>query len=43
VDRAIILADADNTLWDTDAVFAGAQSWLLEAVERATGLILLRQ
>jgi putative hydrolase of the HAD superfamily len=38
MERAVILADADNTLWDTDAVFADAQSRLLEAVERATGL-----
>jgi putative hydrolase of the HAD superfamily len=38
VEQAVILADADNTLWDTDAVFAVAQSQLLEAVERASGL-----
>lgn len=36
--QAVILADADNTLWDTDAVFAEAQLRLLEAVERTTGL-----
>jgi putative hydrolase of the HAD superfamily len=38
MDQAVILADADNTLWDTDAVFADAQSQLLEAIERAAGL-----
>ena len=37
MDQAVILADADNTLWDTDAVFAGAQLQLLDAVELATG------
>jgi putative hydrolase of the HAD superfamily len=35
MDRRIILSDADNTLWDTDAVFAGAQLQILEAVETA--------
>lgn len=35
-DRATVFVDADNTLWDTDAVFAAAQLALLEAVERAT-------
>ena len=33
----IVLTDADNTLWDTDAVFAKAQLSLLTGVERATG------
>lgn len=36
--RAVILADADNTLWDTDALFATAQSQLLEAVEQIAGV-----
>lgn len=38
MDQAVILADADNTLWDTDSVFAGAQLQLLEAVEHVIGL-----
>jgi putative hydrolase of the HAD superfamily len=38
VGQAVILTDADNTLWDTDAVFADAQLWLLDAIERTTGL-----
>jgi putative hydrolase of the HAD superfamily len=33
----IIFTDADNTLWDTDAVFANAQTGLLALVEEATG------
>lgn len=33
MDQRIILSDADNTLWDTDAVFAGAQLELLTEVE----------
>lgn len=39
-DRAgpLVLIDADNTLWDTDGVFAEAQLVLLEAVERAANL-----
>lgn len=32
----IILADADNTLWDTDATFVNAQLGLLSIVEQAT-------
>lgn len=32
----IVLTDADNTLWDTDTVFANAQAGLLEVVETAT-------
>ncbi|NYF30665.1 HAD family hydrolase [Sphingopyxis sp. JAI108] len=32
-----IFVDADNTLWDTDAVFAGAQVNLLTAVEHVVG------
>ncbi len=33
----IVLVDADNTLWDTDGVFARAQLALSQAVEGATG------
>jgi putative hydrolase of the HAD superfamily len=33
----ILVSDADNTLWDTDAVYANAQLALLAAVEEATG------
>jgi putative hydrolase of the HAD superfamily len=32
----IILTDADNTLWDTDSIFANAQIELLSVVEAAT-------
>jgi putative hydrolase of the HAD superfamily len=32
-----IYTDADNTLWDTDAVFAQAQLALLDAAEQVTG------
>ena len=35
VPRAIVFVDADNTLWETDSVFATAQLKLLERVERA--------
>lgn len=34
---ATVFVDADNTLWDTDSVFADAQRKLLERVETATG------
>jgi putative hydrolase of the HAD superfamily len=34
---ATIFVDADNTLWDTDSVFANAQLELLGNVERASG------
>lgn len=34
---ATLFTDADNTLWDTDGVFAAAQLALLAAVEAATG------
>ena len=34
----IVFVDADNTLWDTDRVFAEAQLALLDAVEQATAL-----
>ncbi|PWE53646.1 hypothetical protein DEM27_24155 [Metarhizobium album] len=33
----LVLVDADNTLWDTDGVFARAQLSLLLAVENAVG------
>ena len=36
----VILADADNTLWDTDAVFAKAQLVLLAQVELTVGIQL---
>ena len=32
----VLLADADNTLWDTDSVFAEAQLVLLDETERVT-------
>jgi putative hydrolase of the HAD superfamily len=35
---AMLVADADNTLWDTDAVYANAQLALLTAVEKAMGI-----
>ena len=31
--RAVLFSDADNTLWDTNAVYAEAQNWLLDRVE----------
>jgi putative hydrolase of the HAD superfamily len=34
---ATVFVDADNTLWDTNQVYADAQSALLAAVEAATG------
>jgi putative hydrolase of the HAD superfamily len=34
-----IYTDADNTLWDTDAVFARAQLALLSSAEQITGLV----
>jgi len=34
---ATVFVDADNTLWDTDAVFARAQLGLLASIEQATG------
>src|SRR4051812_6345456 len=33
-----VFVDADNTLWDTDTVFAHAQLDLLAAVEDAAGI-----
>lgn len=36
--RAIVLTDADNTLWETDEVFAAAQLALLGFVEKAVGV-----
>jgi putative hydrolase of the HAD superfamily len=35
---ATVFVDADNTLWDTDAVFAHAQIQLLSEVESAVGI-----
>ncbi|MBB4423888.1 putative hydrolase of the HAD superfamily [Bradyrhizobium sp. CIR48] len=35
--RAHLFTDADNTLWDTDAVFAAAQLEMLREIERRTG------
>lgn len=36
-DNAALVTDADNTLWDTNRVFADAQLMLLEAVELHSG------
>lgn len=33
----VILTDADNTLWDTDAVYASAQLAMLDEIERIAG------
>lgn len=35
--RAHLFTDADNTLWDTDSVFAAAQLEMLREMERQTG------
>lgn len=35
--KAHLFTDADNTLWDTDAVFAAAQLDMLRQIERLTG------
>lgn len=35
----VVFVDADNTLWDTDSVFATAQLNMLERVEKATGTV----
>jgi len=35
--RAHLFTDADNTLWDTDSVFATAQLEMLREIERITG------
>lgn len=35
---ATVFVDADNTLWDTDSVFADAQRKMLKRVEDATGV-----
>jgi putative hydrolase of the HAD superfamily len=37
--QVCLFTDADNTLWDTDAVFAAAQLDLLSGVERLIGII----
>lgn len=34
----LVFIDADNTLWDTNAVYKDAQLWLLGAVEAAVGV-----
>ena len=34
---AVVITDADNTLWDTDAVFAEAQLGLLRSIEQVLG------
>ena len=36
-ERPVAFVDADNTLWDTDSVFASAQLNLLAALERVLG------
>lgn len=36
-EMTVVLVDADNTLWDTDAVFREAQLLLLARVEKGTG------
>ena len=33
-----LMSDADNTLWDTNGIYADAQLWLLGVVEEATGI-----
>jgi putative hydrolase of the HAD superfamily len=38
-DPVVVFIDADNTLWDTDGVFAGAQLDLLAGIERALGVV----
>lgn len=35
--RPVLVIDADNTLWDTNEVFARAQLWLLELTEQSVG------
>jgi putative hydrolase of the HAD superfamily len=36
--QTVVIVDADNTLWDTDSVYAKAQLALLKAVEAAVGV-----
>lgn len=36
---AVVFVDADNTLWDTDSVFAHAQQNMLERVEKVAGTV----
>ncbi|MDG9793518.1 HAD family hydrolase [Brucella anthropi] len=36
--QLLVLVDADNTLWDTDGVFANAQIKLLGSIENITGM-----
>ena len=42
-DIAIVFVDADNTLWDTNAVYAEAQLAMLTTVEQCVGRLLLVQ
>jgi putative hydrolase of the HAD superfamily len=35
--QTVLFSDADNTLWDTNAVYAEAQNWLLDRVETEVG------
>lgn len=37
----VVFVDADNTLWDTDKVYAEAQLGLLSGVEKALGIVTL--
>src|SRR5215475_8527897 len=37
-DRPVVFADADNTLWDTDDVYARAQVDLLKTIEFESGI-----
>jgi putative hydrolase of the HAD superfamily len=37
-DSGVLITDADNTLWDTNKVFAGAQLNLLNAIEQLAGV-----
>jgi putative hydrolase of the HAD superfamily len=37
-ENIVLVSDADNTLWDTDALYANAQLALLTAVEKAMGI-----
>lgn len=36
--RAGLITDADNTLWDTDRVYVDAQLWMLGEIERDLGI-----
>lgn len=41
--NAVILVDADNTLWDTDGIFANAQLVLLAEIEALSGIKCVEQ